>query len=230
MLTPEQLAEFKRAYPAFNSTPPEIEQQIIRDAAYVTAPAGTRLFSEGDECDAILLVTRGTVRAVKLSEDGREILLYRVSAGEFCVLTVGCLSAKKPYPSDGVCDTDVAGIRLPGHFFQLLSEEHPEFRRHAIELMGARLADVMELVEAVAFHRLDRRLAGLLIQKSTGNGLGGGPLEITHHELAKDLGSSREIISRVLESFKADGLIDLGRKRIDIRDVDRLSRISVSGN
>lgn len=230
MLTPEQLAEFKRAYPAFNNMPPELEQLIIREADYLAVPGGTRLFSEGDACEAILLITHGTVRAVKLSEDGREILLYRVNPGEFCVLTVDCLNANKPYPSDGVCDTDVLGVRLPGRFFHILSEQHPEFRRHALELMGERLADVMALVEAVAFHRLDRRLASLLIEKSTSNGNSGRPLEITHYELAKDLGSSREIISRVLESFEADGLVQLGRKRIDIRNAHALSQISASGD
>jgi CRP/FNR family transcriptional regulator len=229
MLTPEQLAGLKQAYPAFRTTPRDLEQELSREADFVSVPAGTRLFSEGDPCEALLLITSGTVRAVKLSEDGREILLYRVNPGEFCVLTVGCLTANKPYPSDGVCDTDVTGVRIPSRFFQMLSEGHAEFRKHALELMGARLADVMELVEAVAFHRLDRRLANLLMEKSTNNGDGGRPLEITHHQLAKDLGSSREIVSRVLEAFEADGLVELGRKRIDIRDADRLSRISVSG-
>jgi CRP/FNR family transcriptional regulator len=229
MLTAEQLAELKQTTPAFRSTPTALEDLLVRHGEYLTVTAGTRLFAEGDPCEALLMITRGSVRAVKISEDGREILLYRINPGEFCVLSVGCLTADKPYPSDGVCDTEVSGIRLPAEVFHRLSQEHPEFRQHVVDLMGARLADVMELVEAVAFHRLDRRLASLLIEKSASNSKTAEPLTVTHNELAKDLGSSREIISRVLESFEAEGLVELGRKRIEIRDAEGLSQISSAG-
>jgi CRP/FNR family transcriptional regulator len=154
----------------------------------------------------------------KLAPNGREILLYRVEPGQGCILSGGCLLGHSDYAARGVAERDVTLLNLPpGPFHELMLGFEP-FRRFVFGMYGERLAEVMELVEEVAFRRLDERLAQLLLQR-------GPVLEATHQKLADELGSVREIVSRLLRGFEERGWVKLERERITVLDANSLAAL-----
>lgn len=199
--------------------PADCIERLHREARVIQAPAGTRLFDEHARCSAFPLVLEGAIRVSKISPQGREILLYRVAPGESCVLTSGCLLGHIDYAATGVAETAVTLVAVPLPLFETLLARHEPFRRHIFELFGARLADLMLLIEEVAFHRLDQRLAALLLAR-------GPTLRTTHQAIADELGSVREMVSRLLGSFVDRGLVRLAREQIDVTDAEGLRRLA----
>jgi CRP/FNR family transcriptional regulator len=224
MLTTEQIADLKRAMPCLETMSRAMTERLAHEADYVKMDEGAGVFDEDVPCQTFILLTSGALRVVKTAESGRELLLYRVQPGEVCVITIGCLLGGSPYPARGVAEDDLTGARLSQSLFEALVVEVPEFRRAIFQLLGERLASLMRLVEEVAFHRLDERLAALLLRQSSSEP--SEPIRLTHQEIADDLGSAREIVSRILESFEAEGLVELGRRRINVLDTERLSGVA----
>lgn len=176
----------------------------------VVLPRGSTVFGEGARCIGFPLVLRGSIRVFKRSDEGRELPLYRVGPGESCVISTVCLVGQMDYDARAEAeeDTEVA-ILSPAGFARLLGD--PSFRRFVFGLFSRRIADLMVLVDALAFKRLDQRLALILSR-------GPSPRRATHQQIADELGTVREIASRVLKEFEKAGLLKLGRGRIDILD------------
>jgi len=213
------LAALKRSlcelYPAFGSMPPQLLHETLQQGVVRTAPAGTVLFDERNPCLAFPLLLDGVIRVCKVSSSGRELQLYRVGAGEACILSTSCMLATAPYNARGIADTDLKLFALPPALFNRLLSEHAPFRSYVFGLFADRIAPLIQLVEAIAFHRLDKRLASLLLGK-------GRVIHTTHQALADELGSVREIVSRLLKSFAEQGLVSVGREQIEIVDAPRL--------
>jgi len=150
------------------------------------------------------------------------MLLYRVEPGGSCIITSSCLLGHAPYSARGVAETPLSLLVLPAALFDKLIAEHPTFRNFVFHLFSTRIAELMQLVEEVAFHRLDQRLAKLLLGKDA-------PIHATHQALAEELGSVREIVSRLLKGFAAQGLVTLGREQITLLDRDRLQQLADAG-
>ncbi|MFN8548100.1 MAG: Crp/Fnr family transcriptional regulator [Candidatus Eisenbacteria bacterium] len=221
MLIPEQIEALRRTLPAIATLPPTLATELLRQARFLQVESGASLFEDGDACTGLLVVTAGRARVSKQSPDGREILLYEIAPGEFCVLTVNCLLGRSRYPARGEAAEATCGVLIPGELFERLVVSTPEFREAVFRMLGSRLSEMLSLVEQVAFARLDSRLAALLLRYARG----GQTVTATHQQLADDLACSREIVSRLLVSFQAQGLVDLGRKRIDLTDPPRLSAL-----
>jgi len=210
--------ELRSLYPALGSLGDEALEAVLDRAQLLRVPAGTPMFGEGSPCRQFPLVLEGSIRVAKSSE-GRELQLYRVVAGESCVLTGGCLVGGRDYPATGVVEQDAWLVVLPKPVFDELLATHAPFRQYVFSLFAERLTELMALVEAVAFHKLDRRLAGAL--------LGHGRLvAITHQQLADEVGSVREIVTRVLRSFADQGLVRLGRGSVEVLDAGGLRRVA----
>jgi CRP/FNR family transcriptional regulator len=139
------------------------------------------------------------------------MLLYRVEPGGSCIITSSCLLGHTPYTARGITETPVRMLMLQASLFQNLIEGNAAFRDFVFHLLADRIADLMQLVEEVAFRRLDQRLAKLLLGKAE-------PIHATHQSLADELGSVREIISRLLKGFAAQGFVSLGRERVTLLD------------
>jgi CRP/FNR family transcriptional regulator len=198
-------------FPLFAGLPAGLLDELLNGVQQVRAPAGSVLFDERQPCSGFPLVLEGSVRVGKAAPNGREIVLYRVEPGEGCILSGGCLLGNSDYSATGVAETDVVLLRIPPALFHQLMVHFEPFRRFVFDMYGQRLAEVMELVEAVAFHRLDARLAQLLIRR--------GPIvQATHQSIADELGSVREIVSRLLRSFEQRGWVRLERERVTLLD------------
>jgi len=203
-------------FPAFSGLPVERLDRLVAGAEVLRAPRGSVLFDAKQPCRGFPLLLEGSVRVTRSAPSGREILLYRVEPGQGCILSGGCLLGHSDYSAAGTAEQDVTLLSLPPNLFQELLLEHEPFRTFVFGMYGERLAEVMELVEEVAFRRLDARLAQLLIRR-------GPVLEDTHQRLADELGSVREIVSRLLRSFEDRGWVRLERERITVVDPKSLS-------
>jgi CRP/FNR family transcriptional regulator len=192
---------------------------MLSEAEVVHAPAGSILFDAKQPCRGFPLLLDGSVRVTKSAPSGREILLYRVEPGQGCILSGGCLLGHADYSATGIAEQDVTLVSIPPGLFQELLLQSEPFRNFVFGMYGERLAEVMELVEEVAFRRLDMRLAQLLIRR-------GPVLEDTHQRLADELGSVREIVSRLLRGFESRGWVKLERERITVLDPKSLSALA----
>jgi CRP/FNR family transcriptional regulator len=211
-------AEVRSLYPALAGLSTPALAAALAQAQIVDLPAGTCVFAEGAACRQFPLVLSGSIRVAKVGE-GRELQLYRVGPGESCVLTSSCLVGASDYPATGVVESDARLVVLPRAVFEQLIAQHAPFRQYVFGLFAERLTEMMSLVEAVAFHKLDRRLAAALLGH-------GKVIEATHQQLADELGSVREIVTRVLRSFADRGLVRLGRGSIEMLDAPGLRKIA----
>lgn len=196
--------------------------QVLADRSRaVAAPAGTIVFRPGEPCEQLVLLTHGSVRVRMLSEGGREIQLYRVLPGEACVMSVACLLDDRVYQAEGICETDITGHGICKAVFRELLSVSPAFRENVLTIQTRRIYDLIGLVNSVAFHRTEARLATRLLERAGA----GDVVQETHSELALDLGTAREVVSRRLKKFEAEGAVALERGRIRILDRTRLRQI-----
>jgi CRP/FNR family transcriptional regulator len=196
-------------------------ERLIEQSRRVAVAAGTELFAHGAACAAFPLVLTGSVRVLMRSANGREIQLYRVAPGETCVLSTGCLLGESAHSADAITSESADLLLVPPPLFRQLIETQPAFRQAIFAQYSERMAELLALVEAVAFQRLDQRLAARLLDPN-------GSLTVSHAELARELGSVREIVSRLLGQFAERGLVQLTRARIEVLDAAALARIARS--
>ncbi|MFA7096501.1 MAG: Crp/Fnr family transcriptional regulator [Gammaproteobacteria bacterium] len=201
-------------------------RKTLAAAKLVTLPPGVTVFRHGDRCQNYLLVLEGSVRVQKVSDSGREIVLYRVEAGEGCVLTTSCLLAGERYPAEGITETEVRAVALPSEHFQEGLAGSAGFRNFVFATYGKRIIDLIVLVEDVAFGRIDIRLAQCLLNHADRT----HPIESTHHDIATELGTAREVVSRQLKEFERRGWVRLGRGRIEILDPPALRALGAKGS
>ena len=220
-MNPRWRGQLLRIYPVLRELPAPLLKRVELTATPVHASAGQRLFSDGSPCTFYPLLIEGTIRASKVSPEGHEILLYRLNPGESCVITVVTLLGEVSYPAIGTAETNLALLAVPRNVFMEVVLASAAFRVFVFSALSQRLAHLMALVDDVAFRRVDQRLASrLLLQRQSE--------ATTHQMLADELGTSREVVSRILETFQQSGMIRLGRKRIEILDrnaLDRLHRV-----
>jgi CRP/FNR family transcriptional regulator, anaerobic regulatory protein len=175
---------------------------------------GETLFSKDTPCQIFPLLLSGSIRVVSISEQGRELLLYRLQPGELCVISSSCMLGCSAYPATGISESNLELVTLSSKLFSSLLVYEP-FRVFVFSIFGERIKSLMQLVEEVAFQHLDQRLAALLLTK-------GREISTTHQQLADELGSIRELVSRLLRRFENQGIVSLQRERIQILDADAL--------
>lgn len=197
---------------------------VLKAARPVELPAGTIVFRDGDGCQNYMFVIEGSVRVQKIAENGREIVLYRVQAGEACILTTSCLLSHQRYPAEGVTETDVRAISIPVSRFDAGISGSAGFRRFVFSSYGRRISELIMLVEDVAFGKMDIRLSQYLLDTAQQD-----EVKRTHQEMAADLGTAREVVSRQLKEFERRGWIGLSRGRISLVDRASLQR-HISGH
>ncbi|MEJ2529037.1 MAG: Crp/Fnr family transcriptional regulator [Gammaproteobacteria bacterium] len=209
-------------FPILNTIDTATRNRLVTAALPVTLPEGVMVFLEGAECSNYLLVLQGSVRIQKLSESGREIVLYRVESGQSCVLTTSCLLASENYNAEAITETPVEAIAIPNGIFQELLASSPEFRSFVFSTYSERLTGLLMLIDAIAFGRMDARLAAVLTELADRD----GAITKTHQELARELGTAREVVSRLLKEFERRSWLNLGRGRILICDSEALQQLA----
>lgn len=207
-------------YPAIAALPVSVLEEILQAQAIMQLPAGAQVFTEAQSCQGFPLLLSGSIKVMKLAASGRELVLYRVMPGGSCIITSSCLLGHTDYNARGIAETPLTLLILPLAVFSRLMQEHPPFRDFVFHLFAERIAELMQLVEEVAFARLDQRLAKLILGRKE------VVLNVTHQQLADELGSVREIVSRLLKGFAAQGLVSLGREQLTVTDRSGLQNIA----
>ena len=209
-------------YPALAEIPADEREAVLATQAQVASvPAGTLLFEEGAPCGGFPFVLSGSVRVERGAPNGRSLELYRVTPGELCVVSTSCLFGSHLLTAHGQATEATELVLLsPAGFERWVA--YPAFRRYVFGIFADRLADLMALAEAVAFQRLDQRLASALLGH-------GATLRLTHQALADELGTAREIVTRLLKRFEQQGWLSLGRERIELKDAAALRQVAAGG-
>ena len=196
---------------------------FFEEGTHHVLPAGQFICMEGNQCAHLPLVLTGTARVYKMAESGREITLYRIEPGESCILTASCLLSRLAFPAFAVTETEVEAFVVPAGVLSTWLHEHDAWRSYLFDLLAHRLSTTIELVEEVAFRHMDARLAAYLVQATTATR---PRLERTHEGVAADLGTSREVVSRLLKDFEQKGFVALARGAIHVQEQEQLHRLA----
>jgi len=194
---------------------------LDRRAFTLRAPSGAWIFREGLACEAYPILVSGRIRVQKTGANGREIALYRVGPGETCVITTACLMRDALYDAEAVAESDVTARVLSKADFRELLATSESFREFVFRAFSARLGSLLARIEEVAFERIDRRLALRLLDLAGRQ----GEIAATHRELAVELGTAREVVSRKLKDFERRGWIELRRGALKLANPEALRRI-----
>jgi CRP/FNR family transcriptional regulator, anaerobic regulatory protein len=199
-----------------------VKDVLLHKSAVITVPADTVIFGPGKAPQNLLFLLDGRVRVQQVSESGREIVLYRVEAGESCVLTTACMLAHENYSAEGIAETDVRAVAIPRAMFDDLVSKSVTFRDFIFRAYSKRITGLFQIIEDIAFQRVDIRLAQKLVDLARGT----GRVQATHQQLAAELGTAREVISRQLGEFQRRGWVGQTRGVIELVDVAGIERLA----
>jgi len=207
-----QKSEFLEIFPYFRSTPEGLVDEILSASKYESAPGNLVLKKEGDTLSDFVLLLSGEKRIYKTSGTGREITLYEIGPGDICVLNASCLLSGTKLPANAASLTDVKMLLIPAADFLDIKSRYKEMRSFVYNRINDSLVSIMSLVTEITFGKMDERLRDYLIEKSEDYNL-----KTTHQKIADDLGTSREVVSRLLKDFERQGMVRLSRNFIELK-------------
>jgi len=223
MLDTDQFNRITHALSFLQRADASLTNELKKHAHYAKIPAGHDVFVDGDRVDGIALLLSGVVRVYKIGETGREITLYRFGLGQSCILSANAILSDKSFPAIATVEEDAEAVMIPADVFREWVNKYELWREFVFDLLSERLSTVMAVVDEVVFKRMDRRVGTLLLNQARVQ----NPIRVTHQEIAAELGSSREVISRILEDFSKEGLVESGRGTIEVLDMKGLEARSV---
>lgn len=209
------LPEWVKSFPELDNLDDPAWIEVAMRAQEVTLPADHEVFREGHSCSNYIFVINGATRVYKEFESGREIVLYRLRQGETCSLTTSVLLAGGRYPANAVTEAETHAVLIPARDFHKVFNASQVFRDYVCHVFGGRIRDMIMLLEAVTMRNVNVRLARWLLDNRTPGDL----VEASHRELAYELGTAREVISRHLRDFERLGWVSLSRKSIELHDI-----------
>jgi len=201
------------AVPGLADADEAVLERLLENAQLVKLNHDRFVFHAGDLCQAFLVLLDGEVRVQLTSEGGREITLYRIGPGGSCILTTSCLLSDEHYPAEAIAESDVEALAIPVSSFQSALESSQWFRRFVFDGFSTRLTSVIQKIEQIAFTGIDARLAAVLLELDRK-----GVEKTTHQDIAVELGTAREVVSRHLKRFESSGWVRLGRGQVSIID------------
>lgn len=190
----------------------------LQQAQEITLPEGSVFFHQGDACLQYVIVTAGVVKVFARSASGREMVLYRVKEGDMCVLTTSCLLGNQHYPAEAIVEKTVKAKIIGRDAFKTFLDQSPTFREFVFSRMSARLSDLISVIEQITLEGIDARLSNYLLEQGKA-----GVIEATHQDIAMEIGSAREVVSRHLKALEKQGVVQLERGRVKILQAQRLS-------
>jgi CRP/FNR family transcriptional regulator len=212
-------------FPGLAGLGENIRRELAARSRLISLPAGSRIFGPGQAPENFLLLIDGTLRVQQVSPGGREIVLYRVSAGESCALTTACLMGYEDYLAEAIAETDIRAVAIPRAAFDDLIARSPEFRRFVFTAFSQRVTNLFHVIDDIVFARMDIRLAQKILE------LAGSRvhLAVTQQQLAAELGTAREVVSRLLGEFQRRGWLTLMRGGLTLIDREAVRRLAEEG-
>ncbi|HZH67951.1 MAG TPA: Crp/Fnr family transcriptional regulator [Chitinophagales bacterium] len=206
MDSPELIAQLKAS--------PKLLEQLYKFSIKKSYKAGETIFSEDSYSQSIPIVTKGVMKIIRTEEDGREILLYYIEPGEGCVISLSDAIHNETSKIRAEVEEDVDVLFLPSNRFFELVKEFPQWLDYILQLYHKRFEDLLEIINEISFKKVDERLLNLLHKKVELKQ--SKTIQITHEQLANELGTARVVVSRLLKQLENDGVVQLGRNKITI--------------
>lgn len=216
--------DFKSYFPIWNKLSEEQQNRLLSTVMLKTIEKGTVVHNASMDCTSLFLVKSGQLRAYMLSDEGREITLYRLFDRDMCLFSASCLMRSIQFEITIEAEKDCELWVIPVRVYQIMMEESAPLANYTNEIMATRFTDVMWLIEQVMWKSLDKRVASFLIEESAIEG--SDVLKITHETIANHLGSHREVITRMLKYFQNEGMVTLSRGTVEITNIDKLEELS----
>lgn len=223
-MKPEDLSYIKDALPFWKSLTEEQKQALENSITLLRIPEGTIHHGGSDDLDGLFLVKEGRMRAYIVSETGKEITLYRLLERDICIFSASCMLRNISFEILVEAEKDTEAFLIPSSVYQDLLKNSIHVSDYTNQLMSSRFSDVMWIMEQVLFMSFDKRLALFLLEQS--NIEGSNRLFITHETIAKHMGTAREVVTRMLKYFAAEGIVELFRGGILLKDTDKLTRMA----
>ena len=219
-----KICDWTEQFKGTRALPSAVRKRLLKVAQIRAYSRGQEVFGPRNIPDSLFFLLEGTIRVSQTSENGRDIVLYRVDAGESCVLTTACMLAEEAYNAEGMAETDISVVVLSRQAFDALVADEVAFRSFVFAAYSRRLLDLLRVVDDVAFGRIDVRLSERLLTLARGD----REIAATHAQIATELGTAREVISRVLHDFQKRGYIVQSRGRIEITNKPALRTLADS--
>ena len=210
-MVPDVREAFVKAFPFLTNGQGRLVDRLLATAAVKPFTGGEPLYFEGDGCQGIGFLLSGEIRVFKIGENGREVTLYEIFPGETCILNASCLLSRQRYPANATALSAGTILLIPGGLFLELMTESQRVRTFIFSLFSRRFSEIIELLEEITFGNLTERLTDYLVEKSSND-----RLHVSHQTIANDLGSSREVISRLLKDFERKGKVALSRNQVTL--------------
>ena len=218
MLTATERAAALKALPFLRGAGRQAQEDLFRFGVCRALASGASILGEGQECSSVPFVLSGGLRVFKSAENGREVTLYRIGPGESCMLTGSCVLSGSRFPAEASVESSAVVLLVPAPRFRDWMRRHEAWQGYVFSLLSKRLAEVILTVEEIAFKRVDARLAARLASA------GGGDVVLTQRELASEIGTAREVVSRLLKDFESEGLVSVARGSVRVIDRAGLAR------
>ena len=211
-------------FPIWAQLTPSQQRKLSESAIRRSIPKGTMLHSGSTECTGLLLVCSGQLRAFILSDEGREITLYRLFERDICLFSASCMLRSMQFEIMIAAEKDTELFIIPADVYQSVAKESAPAANFTTEIMAARFSEVMWLMEQIMWKSFDRRLARFLLDESALEGT--AVLHLTHETIANHLGTAREVVTRMLRYFQREGLVRLSRGAVEITDAQKLNELA----
>ena len=215
--------EIRAFFPIWEQFSPAQQEKLSGSAVSRRVSKGTVLHNGSMDCTGLLLVKSGQLRAYILSEEGREITLYRLFDRDICLFSASCMMRSIQFEVTIEAEKDTALWLIPAEVYQSVMQESAPAANFTSEIMASRFSEVMWLMEQILWKSFDKRLAEFLLAESALEG--DGRLQITHEQIARHLGTAREVVTRMLRYFQSEGLVKLSRGTVEITDADKLEQL-----
>lgn len=219
----EREALFAEAFPFWKDLAPQQQSAILESSVEIFYPKGTVLHRAEQGCKGILLLCSGQLRTYIVSEEGREVTLYRVHGGEACVMAASCLMDAIVFDVLIEAIEDTQAITVPAAVFSRVIQDRPEAELFLYKTASERFSDIMWTMQQILFMGADRRVAIFLWDEYV---RGGAVIALTHDEIARYIGSAREVVTKVLKYFAQEGIVSLGRGRVTVLDKEKLRALT----
>ena len=216
--------DFSQYFPIWNKLTDDQRQRITQRVVRREVKKGTLLHDGSNECTGLLLVRTGQLRAYILSDEGREITIYRLFDRDMCLFSASCIMRSIQFDITVEAEKDTDLWLIPPDVYQSVMNESAAVANYTNEVMASRFSEVMWLMEQIMWKSLDKRLASFLAEESAIES--SETLKLTHETIAKHLGSHREVITRMLRYFQSEGWVKVSRGTVEILDMDALDGLS----
>ena len=216
--------EFQKYFPVWDKLTQQQQKKIAESITPRTAPKGTVIHNGNLDCIGILLIKSGQLRAYILSDEGREITVYRLFERDMCLFSASCMMSSIQFEIVIEVEKDAQVWIIPPYVYRDIMQESAPLANYTNEVMATRFSEVMWLMEQVMWKSMDKRVAAFLLEEADLEGT--DRLSITHETIANHLGSHREVITRMLRYFQSEGMVRLTRGAVELLDREKLAALN----